>query len=105
MLPSPPLMLLSILTCLAVSAHALPAVAQDSPYCRQVRARAASEAGLLMTPRVLVQGIRFPRGAQQLDSGPTVGDGYQLRTGLAFSPLDFIKGQTLLRVGDADCQR
>lgn len=81
------------------------AAAQDTAYCRQVRARAASDADLLMAPRMTVQGIRFPSGGRQLDTGPTTDGGYQLRTGLAFSPVDFYKGQATLRVGDAECRR
>ncbi len=98
-------MRLTILTCLAVTCSTSLATAQTTAYCRQVRAKAASEAGVLMTPRVLVQGIRFPSGNQQLDSGPTTDNGYQLRTGLAFSPIDFYKGRGMLRVGEADCER
>lgn len=95
------------LLCISLPSSFLPAVAaaQDSSYCRQVRARAASDADQLMTPRVIVQGIHFPRGSQQFDSGVTTPNGYQLRTGLTFSPLDFYKGQGVLRIGDADCRR
>jgi hypothetical protein len=95
------------LLCISLPSSFLPAVAaaQDSPYCRQVRARAASDADQLMTPRVMVQGIHFPRGSQQFDSGATTRNGYQVRTGLTFSPLDFYKGQGVLRIGDADCRR
>jgi len=91
--------------CVSLLSSLLPAVAaaQDSSYCRQVRARAASDADLLMTPRVMVQGIHFPRG--QFDPDATTRNGYQLRTGLTFSPLDFYKGQGVLRTGDADCRR
>jgi hypothetical protein len=105
MSPSAPGILLTILTCVSVTLLPRVAAAQKTQYCRQVQARAASDAGLLMTPRVLVQGIRFPRGGQQLDAGPTTEEGFQLRTGLAFSPIDFFKGQGVLRVGDADCER
>ena len=95
------------LLCISLPSSFLPAVAaaQDSSYCRQVRARAASDADQLMTPRVIVQGIHFPRGSQQFDSGVTTPNGYQLRTGLSFSPVDFYKGQGVLRIGDADCRR
>jgi hypothetical protein len=81
------------------------AFADETAYCRMVRARAASDADLLMSPRVLVQGIRYPRGGQQLDSGPMAGTGYQVRTALAFSPLDFYKGLGALHGADADCAR
>jgi hypothetical protein len=97
--------LLSVLTCLSVSLHPALASARESPYCKQVRARAQSDADLLMMPRVIVQGIRFPEGAQQFDSGATTGQGYQLRTGFSFSPVDFYKGQATLDVGAAECDR
>lgn len=98
-------MLCVALSSIAGSLRAAPAAAADTPYCQQVKARAASDADLLMAPRVLVTGLRFPKGAQQLDSGATTSQGFQLRTGFAFSPVDFYKGQTLLRVGEADCAR
>jgi len=98
-------MLLSV--SIGVTASLAPALssARDTPYCRQVRARAESDADLLMMPRVLAQGIRFPRGTAQLDSGPTTDEGYQLRTGLSFSLIDFYKGRATLRLGNAECER
>src|SRR5687767_2308218 len=94
--------LLSVFTCLSVSLHPALASARDTPYCKQVRARAQSDADLLMMPRVIVQGIRFPEGAQQFDSGATTAQGYQLRTGFSFSPVEFYKGQATLDVGAAE---
>jgi hypothetical protein len=105
MLPSVRGMLLSVSIGATASLASTPAVASDTPYCRQVRARAQSDADLLMMPRVLAQGIRFPQGTTQVDSGPTTANGYQLRTGLSFSVIDFYKGQAALRVGDAECER
>lgn len=98
-------MLLTASLSMAVSLHPSLAAARDTPYCKQVRARAQSDADLLMMPRVLVQGIRFPRGAQQFDSGATTEDGYQLRTGVQFSPVDFYKGRATLSLGEAECER
>jgi hypothetical protein len=80
-------------------------MAQPSPYCRHVRAKASSEADSLMTPRLMVQGIHFARGAELSDAFPVSGSGYQVRTGLSFSPVDFYKGRSVLRAGDADCGR
>jgi len=105
MLPIVRGMLLSGLTCLVASLSPALAFARDTPYCKQVRARAQSDADLLMMPRVLVQGIRFPEGAQQFDSGATSAEGYQLRAGFSFSPVDFYKGWATLDVGDAECER
>lgn len=76
---------------------------EESPYCRKVRARAASEAALLLSPELLAQGIRFP--SSPIDLGPTVGAGYQVRVGLSFSPTDLHKGLRVIRVGEADCAR
>jgi hypothetical protein len=105
MLPPVRGMLLSVSIGVTASLAPAPAVARDTPYCKQVRARAQSDADLLMMPRVLAQGIRFPRGTAQFDSGPTTDNGYQLRTGLSFSFIDFYKGRATLRVGDAECER
>ena len=77
-----------------------------SAYCRTARARAASDAALLMTPSLVVQGIRFPTNNSVLtDTGPTAGRGYQVRAGLSFSPLDFYRGLRTMKVGDSDCSR
>jgi hypothetical protein len=105
MLPTARGMLLSGLTCIVASLSPAAAFARDTPYCKQVRARAQSDADLLMMPRVLVQGIRFPEGAQQFDSGATTAQGYQLRAGFSFSPVDFYKGRATLGVGGAECAR
>ena len=92
---------LAVGTCTA-AANGQPA--RDA-YCAKVRARAVSDADLLMSPRVLVQGIRFPQSGQQVDVGPTAGSGYQLRAGFSFSPIDFYRGLGVLRLSDADCAR
>jgi len=76
--------------------------AEDSPYCRKVRARAASDASLLMAPSVTVQGIKYPASGV-LDMGTASSDGYQVRANATFSPLDLYKGVRVLGVGEADC--
>ncbi|MEO8177617.1 MAG: hypothetical protein ABI895_02185 [Deltaproteobacteria bacterium] len=103
MLPSVRGVLLTLLSSLLASFVPAQAVAQQTPYCKQARAKAASEADYLMTPRVTIQGIHFASGADL--AGPITGKGYQLRTGLSFSPVDFYKGRGVLRAGDADCKR
>jgi hypothetical protein len=103
MLPSVRGVLLTLLSCLFASLVSVRAVAQQTPYCRQVRAKAASDADYLMTPRVMLQGIHFASGSEL--AGPISGKGYQVRTGLSFSPVDFYKGRGVLRAGDADCRR
>ena len=95
--------LLTLLSSLLASFVSAQAVAQQTPYCKQVRARAASDAGNLMTPRVIIQGLHFA-DAENL-AGPISANGYQVRTGLSFSPVDFYKGRGVLRAGDADCKR
>ncbi|WP_437747561.1 hypothetical protein WMF39_22675 [Sorangium sp. So ce1504] len=78
------------------------ALAEQPAYCRKVHALAASDAALLMAPQVVVQGIRHP-SSNAIDIGATAGDGYQVRTALSFSPLDFYKGLRVMRLGDAEC--
>ncbi len=90
-----------LLCCLLV-AVASPAAADDTAYCKQVRARARGEASLLIAPRVSVQGIRFPQEGT-VDVGQTAGNGYQIRAALAASPLDVYRGVRTLRVADAAC--
>ena len=79
------------------------AAAQDSPYCEQVHARAASDAALLMAPRLTLQELRFPRN-NQIDLGGTTGQGFQFRTGLSFSIVELFKGIATLSIGDAACR-
>ena len=77
---------------------------ETSSYCRKVHARAVGDAALLFAPSLQLQGIKFPSSGI-VDVGATTGDGYQLRGGIAFSPLDFYKGFRVLRAGDADCRQ
>jgi hypothetical protein len=80
--------------------------AENSPYCDKVRARAASDAALLVAPSVVAQAIRFPSTTQvPTDTGPTSGNGFQVRTGLTYSPIDLYRGGRVLRIGDADCEQ
>lgn len=82
------------------------AAAQDSAYCRKVRARAVGDAALLFAPSVQGQAIRFPtQNGGAVDTGVTTGSGFQARAGLTWSPLDFYRGFRVLRAGDADCER
>lgn len=78
--------------------------ADESAYCRKVRARASSDAALMFAPSVQVHGIKFPNNGT-IDSGVTTGAGYQFRAVLTFSPLDLYRGFRVLRVGDADCEQ
>jgi hypothetical protein len=76
--------------------------AEDSPYCRRVRAQAAADAMVMRSPRLFLEGIRFP-SSNRLDLGPTVGNNFQGRVGLAFSPLDWLRGGLVREAADADC--
>jgi hypothetical protein len=94
---------LATLGLLALSMHSAPVRAQTSAYCEQVEARAASDAALLMAPRLMLQELRFPKN-QQIDLGSMTGNGYQFRGGLSFSPVEFFKGLETLDVGKAACR-
>jgi hypothetical protein len=95
------------LFCISLLSSFLPTVAaaQDTAYCRQVRARAASDADLLMTPRVMVQGIHFPAARSSSIPVPRARTAIRCGPGSHFRRVDFYKGQSVLRVGDADCRR
>ncbi len=75
----------------------------SSAYCRKTQARANADAALLLTPKLLAQGLRYP--ATGVDPTAVFGVGTQFRAGLSFSPTDFIKGLKLSSVADADCER
>jgi hypothetical protein len=103
-----PLFLLPMAAAVAVALVAAPAgatasSAEDSAYCRKVRAQADSDAALLKWPRAVVDGLRFP-SSNRIDLGPTVGNNFQTRIGLAFSPIDFYRGVLVERTGQADCE-
>jgi hypothetical protein len=82
----------------------------NSPYCRAIRARAAGDASLLMTPKALAQGFRIPGADESVSEvgGPTpVGGGtagsYEARVGGEWSPSDFYKGIETISLGGLDC--
>jgi len=87
--------------------------AEDTAYCRKVRARSASEAALLIGPTLRVEGVKLPTSQSVvLDPtlgtpvpGPTSGNEYQLRASISISPLYMYKGLRVLGVGDADCEQ
>jgi hypothetical protein len=78
--------------------------AEDSAYCRKVRARAASDASLLSFPHIIAEAIRFP-SSHHLDIGPTVGENIQPRVGVLFAPLDLYRANRLTAAAEADCQQ
>lgn len=94
---------------LALAALLLPlaALAED-PYCRKVHARAAAEASRLMSPQLVVQALRYPTSLSgvPLDQLEVPGGTpYQARAGVAFSPLELVKGLELTWAADGDCQQ
>ncbi len=77
--------------------------AQESPYCKKVRARASGDAALLFAPSAQMQGVKFPKNGA-IDTASAVGNAYQFRAVLSWSPLDLYKGFRVQDVGDADCR-
>lgn len=78
------------------------AMAEDSPYCRRVRARVAEESALLMWPTLYAQGTRLPSSSGEL--GPTFGNNFQVRVGLSFSPTNVLKATHFSHVAEIDCE-
>ncbi|MES1210467.1 MAG: hypothetical protein ABUS79_31390, partial [Pseudomonadota bacterium] len=87
----------------AILLQALPCRGQSTPYCTRIRERAAGDAALLVAPRLLVQGLRFPDNGT-LEGGVVIANGFQLRAGVAFSATDLYKGLGLRQIADADCR-
>src|SRR3954468_3905664 len=86
----------------SASAHA-----EESAYCRKVRARATADAALLVAPRVTAEGIKAPSPLQaggKLDPASAT-SGYQVRVGASFSPLNFYKGLRVKDIGESDCEQ
>lgn len=81
----------------AATAHA------ETAYCRAVRARAASEAAMMVSPQVVLQALRIPRAGDDLHV--TVREQNQGRAGMAWSLAGLRKGLALRDVADADCAR
>lgn len=81
------------------------AAAEESAYCRKVRARAAADAALLLAPKIIAEGLKLPAGLQpgaRLDA-TAQGAGYQLRGGLSFSAVHAYKAFATTDVAAADC--
>jgi hypothetical protein len=86
----------------------IPAISQEasaepSPYCRKVQEKASADAALLMFPEVVAQAFRSP--SIIVDPFITATALYQVRVGLSFSPVDFLKGNSLYAAAEADCER
>jgi len=86
--------------------HVSVVAAQESAYCRKVKARAEADSLLLMTPKVVAQALRFPSSGRIGVSDTTASDdSVELRAGLTYSPVDAWRGILLRRIGDADCRQ
>lgn len=79
----------------------------DDAHCRRVREQAEAEAARLMSPQLVVQGLRVPQNlyGAPLTELDTAGSAYQARAGVAFSPVDLVRGVVLTRTSDAECER
>lgn len=86
-----------------IGLHAQPESARAdaaTPYCEKVSARADSDAALLISPRLALQGMRYPSG---FDFGPVSDHGYQMRIAVSFSATDAYRGLRLAAVSGSDC--
>lgn len=91
---------------LALTAVSRSASAEEPATCKKVRARAAADAAVLMSPTALAQGIKFPEN-RMTDAGATVASRsqYQVRIGLSMSPIDVYKGLQIEQAAEADCEQ
>lgn len=90
---------------LAVVATATSAHADESAYCRKVRARASSDAALLIAPTLRAEVMKLPSAL--LPGGAVgvtpAGSTYQFRAGASIGLVNMYKGTQLGAVADADC--
>ncbi len=90
---------------IAAVATASSANADDSAYCRRVRARASSDAALLIAPTLRAEALKLPSSLAaggRLDATPG-GSNYQIRAGGSVSLINIYKGTRLSVIADADC--
>lgn len=91
----------AVLSCALVLSICLSGrAAAQSSYCEKVQSRASADAAVLIAPRLFGTGMRFPPPSEQ----PAAEDAYQVRIGLALSPIDAYRGIKLMSVGAADCE-
>jgi hypothetical protein len=93
----------AIALCSLIPAISQKAWAEPSPYCRKVQEKASADAALLMYPELVAQAFRAP--GIIIDPFVTANALYQVRVGLSFSPVDFLKGNLLYTAAEADCER
>lgn len=85
----------------ALTTHASAQDEAPSPRCRHTRALAQSQADLLFSPRITAEAGHVPSGGT---AGMGGFSGYQVRAGLAWSPIDFAHGVMALDASDTECR-
>lgn len=78
----------------------------DQAFCERARASAASDASLLLAPRVSLQAIRVP-SERSIDPAELFGENsdYQLRAFVSYSLANAWAGKLTLDLAEAECQR
>jgi len=90
--------------CMAMAGNALADDKDASDYCEGVRARAAGDAAIFLSPSVGIQGIKYPAtGTFSAVGGSTTPEGYQARLQFLWSPLDAYKSTLVRELGNKDC--
>lgn len=95
--------IVAALTMLALSGWPGAAHAQESARCRRTRATAESQAYLLVSPSLWVEGVHVPRVGDETGAGLIVGGEYQLRAALSWSPLDVARGVLVMEQASSEC--
>jgi DNA repair exonuclease SbcCD ATPase subunit len=75
--------------------------ADESAYCRKVKAQADEQAALLSWPNVTLSGARYPSAGGGL--GPTFGDNLQARIGVSYSVTGLFQASHLGDAAEIDC--
>ncbi len=90
------------------SLFSLPLLAQEAPNsarCRTIRAEASSEAWLLNAPKLRALALRIPEGGEGDGADTTVGDAFQGRIDISYSPIDAVRATYVMDTADAACSR
>lgn len=85
----------------------LPGVAgaqEESPRCRRVHASAESQAFLLVSPILWVEGVHVPRVGDESGMAYVVGGEWQLRAAISWSPIDLARGVMLIDQAGTECR-
>ena len=94
----------TVLLCVATSAHADHAHDDRTATCERLRAEARAEAVLLYAPKLEAMAARSPKLVEVTDPTiPTVA--LQVRGDLRVSPTEMLQGRAVERIADAECLR